>query len=707
MAYLINRYSGDTLVVLEDGTLDTSTSLGLLGRNYTGYGEIQNENFLYLLENFANNRPPARPVSGQLWYKSDDGTLNIYNGVEWRNAASATVSQEQPSEKINGSFWVDSDTNQLYVFNNDSWNLVGPEGIEGFQSTRLKSASLLDTSSILHAVILLQVDGVTIGVISNTDFEIGAANPIPGFIAVSKGITLLSTTSLTGSVNGNADTATRLETARNINGVPFSGVADIIISANTNNSLSPGDYISGAAFNGSSARTWSISASSDNVIGKVVARDSSGNFSAGTITANLVGNLTGNVNAATGTSTFNIAVANEFIGANLSGNASTATALETSRNINGVPFNGTNDITVTADAFTLTNTRLAPTVVQSDLTTLGILNSLFVENAGIQVGSTLKVYHGTDADIDLVESENELGLVLSASWGASDPNLERLFLISPTRAAALGLEGRLTLRPSVTGGANIGGSNYRYNRVFANTVNAPTVETQTINSTAGDNNITVGSNLIVSGNLVVNGFTTTINSTEVAIDDLTFTVAKNAANPTAANGAGLYVGGALANISYSTTGDKWTINKKLDAGNNNIITTGLFEGTATSARYADLAENYQADAEYDQGTVLDFGGEFEVTLALADSRKIAGIVSTNPAYLMNTDLKGSNVVPLALQGRVPCKVTGTVKKGDMLISAGNGFAKSCDEPKIGAVVGKALEDFNGETGIIEVVVGRL
>ena len=708
MAYLINRYSGETLVVLEDGTLDTTTSLGLLGRNYSGYGEIQNENFLFLLENFANNRPPARPLSGQLWYNSSDGTLNIYNGVEWRNSSSATVSNIQPAEKIAGSFWVDSNTNQLYVFNNDAWNLVGPEGVDGFQATRLKSVSLLDTSSIPHAVILLQIDGVTIGIISNTDFDIRSSNAIPGFTSVSKGINLISTTAFTGSLQGNAASATRLETARNINGVPFSGVSDIVVTANTTNSLSPGDYILGSAFNGSIARSWSVSASTNNIAGKIVARDSAGDFSAGTITANLVGNVTGNVTAATGTSTFNIAVANEFIGANLSGNASTATALETSRNINGVPFNGTNDITVPADAFTLTNNRLAPNVVQSDLTTLGVLNSLFVENAGVQVGSTLKLYYNDDADIDLIESESEFGLVLSASWSAGDTNLERLFLNSPARSAAIGMEGRLTLRPPVTGGANLGGPNYRYNRIFGNSLNSPTLETQAINSTSGDNNITVGSNLIVSGNLVVNGVTTTINSIEVAIDDLSFTVAKNASSPTAANGAGLYVGGALANLSYSATGDKWTINKALDAGNNNFITTGLFQGTATAARYADLAENYQADTQITAGTVVCFGGSAEVTICnVDDCRRVAGIVSTNPAYLMNTDLNGENVVAIALQGRVPCKVTGKIRKGDMLVSAGNGCARASDEPKLGAVIGKALEDFDGKEGIIEVVVGRL
>ncbi len=83
MAYIINKYSGEQLIVLEDGTIDTSTSLGLVGRNYVGYGETQNENFVYLLENFANPSPPSRPLTGQIWFDTSSGLANIYDGSQW------------------------------------------------------------------------------------------------------------------------------------------------------------------------------------------------------------------------------------------------------------------------------------------------------------------------------------------------------------------------------------------------------------------------------------------------------------------------------------------------------------------------------------------------------------------------------------------------------------------------------------------------
>jgi hypothetical protein len=135
---------------------------------------------------------------------------------------------------------------------------------------------------------------------------------------------------------------------------------------------------------------------------------------------------------------------------------------------------------------------------------------------------------------------------------------------------------------------------------------------------------------------------------------------------------------------------------------NNTVYAGTFSGTATQAQYADLAEMYTSDADYEPGTVVAFGGEEEVTRADVDmDAAVAGVVSTNPAYLMNKDLDG---VAVALRGRVPCKVTGKINKGSLLVSAGNGMARAEETPIVGSVIGKALEDFNGDEGVIEIVV---
>jgi hypothetical protein len=127
---------------------------------------------------------------------------------------------------------------------------------------------------------------------------------------------------------------------------------------------------------------------------------------------------------------------------------------------------------------------------------------------------------------------------------------------------------------------------------------------------------------------------------------------------------------------------------------------------ATSAQYADLAEMYAADAHYPAGTVVIFGGEQEVTVSnIPDDQRIAGVVSTNPSYLMNSMQQGDNVIPVALTGRVPCLVVGEVHKGDLMVAAGNGHACANNQAQSGSIIGKALENHSGESGVIEVVVG--
>ena len=121
-----------------------------------------------------------------------------------------------------------------------------------------------------------------------------------------------------------------------------------------------------------------------------------------------------------------------------------------------------------------------------------------------------------------------------------------------------------------------------------------------------------------------------------------------------------------------------------------------------------MAEFYSADAEYGPGTVVSFGGDQEVTLTVTDADPcIAGVVSTNPSYIMNAGIFCEFPTQVALTGRVPCRVVGAVTKGAMMVSAGNGAARAEISPAMGTVIGKALEAFDGENGTIEIVVGRL
>jgi hypothetical protein len=144
------------------------------------------------------------------------------------------------------------------------------------------------------------------------------------------------------------------------------------------------------------------------------------------------------------------------------------------------------------------------------------------------------------------------------------------------------------------------------------------------------------------------------------------------------------------------------------------VTAGTITGAwgingTLAATYSDLAEFYEGDQEYEPGTVLIFGGDKEVTTTttMNDTRS-AGVVTTDPAYIMNKDQKGIKVC-IALAGRIPCKVIGRVKKGDLLTtSATPGYAVRASTPTLGAIIGKALEDKDyGEAGVIQVAVGRV
>ena len=197
-------------------------------------------------------------------------------------------------------------------------------------------------------------------------------------------------------------------------------------------------------------------------------------------------------------------------------------------------------------------------------------------------------------------------------------------------------------------------------------------------------NITSGN--ITSGNITANVYGTTISAS---------------GNITGGNlsvGTGNITVGNIVNSGSNATGN---------IGSSSTYFNTVF-ATATTALYADLAECYLGDAYYVPGTVVSFGGPEEITFCDVDQDPaVAGVVSTKPAYSMNNGLTGEHVVSVALMGRVPCEVQGPVAKGALMVSAGNGRARSQLNPAAGTIIGKALESFDGDVGTIEIVVGRV
>jgi len=421
MAYTINLTDGTIFATVADGTINTDSSLTVVGKNYAGYGEFLNENMIKLLESGANTTQPTAPLTGQLWFDKSGGLLKVYNGTQFKNLGSATASTSAPTSVVTGDLWFDSTNAQLKVYDGASWILVGPAFTAGSGTSGAIVDTVEDTLGTDHIVVKMFVEDSIVSITSK-DATFTPSVAISGFATIGPG-TNMSTT------------------------------------------------VSNAVFNGKAANSEQL----DGI-------DSTGFLSA-----------TGN---------------------------------------------------------------------DSTTGTLGVLN-----DSGLSVG--------VDSDFRVSVSGSDVSIQNQTSDG------DMLFKI------------------------NDGG----------------------------------------------------VTTTAMTID------------------------GA----------------------------TGTISGTQINAQYADLAERFEADAEYDAGTVVELGGAKEITSASNDlSDEVFGVISSRAAYLMNSTAGNDTThPPVAMSGRVPVKVIGTVNKGDRLVSAGNGMARAATKDEVNNfnVIGRALETkYSEEQGIVEAIV---
>lgn len=199
MPYNINKFNGTLAVVVEDGTVDSTFDIKLVGKNYAGYGEVQNENYLHLLENFANSSEPPRKTTGQIWYDSSNKKLKFYDGTKFRTTGGAEVGAIAPTGLTEGDFWFNTDTNQLFAWDGLEFILVGPQAVADADTTQLRSRSVIDNTGASHAIIEALVNGFPVYVISPDEFTINnAVNELVGFSVIKKGLTLKDTNGSTG-----------------------------------------------------------------------------------------------------------------------------------------------------------------------------------------------------------------------------------------------------------------------------------------------------------------------------------------------------------------------------------------------------------------------------------------------------------------------------------------------------------------------------
>tara|TARA_R110000782_G_scaffold38037_15_gene89650 strand:+ start:2103 stop:4004 length:1902 start_codon:yes stop_codon:yes gene_type:complete len=218
MSYQLNKTDGTLLLDLIDGQLDTSsTNLTLVGRNYSGYGEYFNENFIKLLENFNSTAAPSNPLTGQIWWDSTDQRLKVYNGSVWKSSGGPIVQNTRP-QMVAGDLWIDNLNNQVYAFDGTDLMLMGPQYTESQGKSGFEIGSILDSQSRSRTVTYLYSGGILSAVISNIEFTPQFAQRITGLVTASNpngiikvGMNIIDTANF--KFRGTSDSANALVTA--------------------------------------------------------------------------------------------------------------------------------------------------------------------------------------------------------------------------------------------------------------------------------------------------------------------------------------------------------------------------------------------------------------------------------------------------------------------------------------------------------------
>ena len=346
---------------------------------------------------------------------------------------------------------------------------------------------------------------------------------------------------------------------------------------------------------------------------------------------------------------------------------------------------------------TLTGTTFSVNESQTQITSVGTLTGLAVNGTvtAVNITANTGVFTGNGSSLTALNASNiSTGTLAQA----------RLANASLTvNGTAISLGGSSTITATATNALTLGsyltGSSYNGSTAVTAAVDATTTNTAS-KVVARD----------ASGNFAAGTITATLSGAATTAGTVTTAAQPNITS--VGTLTSLTLSGTLSGAVQIGTGAATHFGTTLTTGANTTAGTvtgnwTLSAGSKWNASYADLSEKYVADADYGPGTVLVFGGDKEVTLSTElNTTRVAGVVTTDAAYTMNSGLEAEFVADVALQGRVPVKVIGPIYKGDLLVSGGNGHAIANNDARAGTIIGKSLENFTDTTGVIEVAVGR-
>jgi hypothetical protein len=666
MSYNITKTDGSKLVTVEDGSVNAAAcDITLIGKNYSGYGQVVNQNLVKMLENFANIKQPSTPLIGQLWYDTVNKKLKIYTGSEFKGLPVVESSQVEPTTLKQGDFWYNESQKKLYYFTGATFTLIGPQYSDLVGNSSVVPAVLKDTDGFSHYVLAHQVQNYsdpsridTVSITSFDPFTIDSSTPVDGFEVIKQGLNIYGTDN---------------------NGISSEDSTGSLLWGTSSDSLRLGGYVSGDYVRRNDPRfesTLFINAAGGLAINsnnfKIFIDEAAG--------AQLTSDLTQiSFNATVGANTlynvFNVNV-EDGLAIHPSTDAGQTTNIGASskrfNNVYANTFNGALIGDVTGNARTATS---ATTWITSRTLTLGgDLSGSVSINGSSNVTLNATVVGASTA-------------TTAQRWTSS-----RTLTLSGDLSGSVTFDGSTNMTLTATVGVNT-------IALGTDTVGTYVARAQALGWGINDGSNNVGTPITE----VERGFFQfQLASTSTSIANTL--VFRNASGNFAANDitASSITAGSIVKSGTSGVGNIGSDSNKF--GEIHAVT---FSGTATSAFYADLAEKYLPDANYEPGTVLMLGGTAEVTICNTyESEKVLGVVSTDPAYLMNSGLEGG--VAIALKGRVPVKVTGSISKGDILVSSnipGHAEARRYGhKTNPWAVIGQALQDFNGEAGLIEMFV---
>lgn len=201
MSYIITSTTGATIATIAEGTINTSvTSLTLVGKNYTGYGALINENFVKLLENFSHVVSPPAPVTGQLWYDSNEHVLKVYTtnyGGVWKPISSSATGAVAPIGPVTGDLWWDTANTQLKVYSGSTWVTIGPTYTATSGTSGAIVETIIDSTTASHVVVKTYISNAAISILSK-DPEFTPQTSIPGFTTIKPGLNLISSGTVAG-----------------------------------------------------------------------------------------------------------------------------------------------------------------------------------------------------------------------------------------------------------------------------------------------------------------------------------------------------------------------------------------------------------------------------------------------------------------------------------------------------------------------------